>query len=579
MIRMVKYMKSYMALAIAAPLFMFIEVMMDLMQPMFMKEIIDEGIVSGELSYVMVLLGKMLGVALIGYIGGVGCSYFSAKSAVYAGTDIRKDLFGKVQSLSYGNIDRLETGHLITRLTNDVTQVQRVLMMMQRIMVRAPLQIIGSFIMTYLISPKLFLILLIIVPLLILSMTIIIKLGYPLYRIVQKRLDGVNTVMQENLAGIRVVKAFVRSNFEKKRFSNVNDDYMYTTRKVSRVTAIMSPITMILVNIGIVAVLWFGGIEVRVGSLTVGEVLAFINYLLQLLQSLTMVANLLMMYSRGQASAERIIEVLDAESDVSDSEKAKVIETLAGDLVFDKVSFSYGDHSIEPVLTDISFRAKKGQKVAIIGSTGSGKSTLVNLIPRLYDVSSGTISIGNTDIREIESHSLRSRVGMVLQESILFSGTIKENIKYGKENATDEEAIEASIIACADDFVRDKEKGYESIVGQKGVNLSGGQKQRLAIARALVRQPEILILDDSTSAVDVVTESVIQEQVDNKLKDTIVVMVAQRISSVLDADQILVLDGGQLVGKGTHKELIHNNKVYRDIYVSQLGEVGEEYDA
>lgn len=577
--KMFKYLKPYWIFTLAAPLFMLLEVMMDLMQPAFMQKIVDEGIANRDMDYVFSTLGVMLAVAVVGWVGGAGCSYFSAKAAINAGTDLREAIFIHVQSLSFANIDQLKTGNLITRLTSDVVVVQRIMMMMMRIMVRAPLQIIGSLIMTYIISPRLFIILLVIVPILVLAMAVILRRGYPMYKNVQKRLDKVNSVMQENLSGIRVVKAFVRADFETKRFSTASDDYMETTMRVSRTMAIMSPVTMILLNIGVVAVLWFGNIEVMSGRIQVGKVMAFINYLLQLLNSLMMFANLMMMYSKAQASAERIGEVFDSKPEIEDCLDAHVIERLNGALEFDKVSFSYGEHAIEPVLTDISFVAKPGEKIGIIGSTGSGKSTLVNLIPRMYDVSGGKISIGGIDIKSIKRESLRAGIGMVLQQALLFSGTIMDNIKYGKEGASLADVEEVVDTARASEFIEAFKEGYATILGQKGVNLSGGQKQRLSIARGLIRKPHILILDDSTSAVDVTTEAYIQDKLKETTKESIVILIAQRISSVLDADKILVLEDGCIVGSGTHDELIINNEAYIDIYESQLGKVGEHIGA
>ncbi|HKL10627.1 MAG TPA: ABC transporter ATP-binding protein [Clostridia bacterium] len=579
MVRILKYLKPYWSFAIAAPLFMALEVVMDLAQPMFMQRIIDVGIANGDTTYVWKTLYRMLSVAFVGFAGGISCAYFSAKAAINAGTDIRENVFEHVQNLSFGNVDRLRTGNLITVLTNDIVQVQRMMMMMMRIMVKAPIQLVGSLVMTYIISPRLFMILLVLVPLLGLGMALVVKKGYPLYRMVQSKLDVVNTVMQENLSGIRVVKAFVREDFERERFSKANNDYMDSTVKISRIMAIMLPLIMVLMNLGIVAVLWFGNIEVASGSIQVGKVIAFINYLLQLLISVMMVAGMMMMYSRAQASAERIVEVLETVPDIKDSDSAVPVDKLVGDLIFENVSFSYGDHAIEPVLTDISFTAKPGEKVAIIGSTGSGKSTLVNLISRLYDVSGGRITIGGIDIKEIKTTSLRKQISLVLQQSLLFSGTIGDNIRYGKTDATMTELKESAKVSGAEDFIESFEKGYETVLGQKGVNLSGGQKQRISIARGLIRKPYILILDDSTSAVDVVTEFKIQAALKEMTSSSIVVMVAQRISSVLDADQIIVLEDGKIAGQGNHESLIRGNQVYREIYESQLGKAGEAYGA
>jgi ATP-binding cassette subfamily B protein len=570
--KILMYLKPYKVFTILAPVMMLLEVFMDLLQPVFMQRIIDVGIADGDMQYVLSKLYLMLGVAFVGMIGGLGCSYFSAKAAINAGTDIRNDLFEKVQSFSFGNIDRIETGNLITRLTNDVVQVQRVMMMLMRIMVRAPLQIIGSFIMAFIISPKLSLILLVIVPILVLTLIVIVKKGYPIFTLVQGRLDQVNTVMQENLAGIRVVKAFVRREFEKNRFARANDSLKEMTVKVSRIMALLSPIVMLLLNAGVIAVIWFGSIEVNSGRLKVGMVLAFVNYLLQLLSSLMMVANLIMMYSRAQASATRITEVLETLPDISENKSAIAVKRLQGNIEFNKVNFSYNKEEDKPVLTDISFTVNQGEKLAILGSTGSGKTTLVNLIPRFYALDSGSITIDGINIQDMTSQSLRENIAMVLQQTVLFSGTIRENIMYGKPDASMEEVIEAAECVQADSFIRAFEKGYETVLGQKGVNLSGGQKQRIAIARALITKPAILILDDSTSAVDVTTEARIQDELDRNLGDTTVILVAQRISSVLDADKILVLDEGEIVACGNHDDLIQSSEIYRDIYVSQLGE-------
>jgi ATP-binding cassette subfamily B protein len=570
--KLVKYLKPYLLFTILAPLLMLLEVSMDLLQPMFMQKIVDVGIQNMDMNYVIKTLMLMIGVALIGLLGGMGCSAFSAMAAFNAGADIRNDLFEKVQSLSFGNIDRLETGNLITRLTNDVVQVQQIFMMCMRIMVRAPFQIIGSFIMAFIISPKLSMILVIVVPIIVVCLVIVIKKGYPLFIIVQEKLDKVNKVMQENLAGIRVVKAFVRKDYEEKRFGQANNDLMDITVKVSRVVAFIMPIMMFLLNIGVIAVVWFGAIEVNDGGIQVGEVMAFINYLLQLLSSLIMIASILMMVSKAEASSNRISEVLDTNVDIMDDENADEIKEIEGNLVFDNVSFSYSKNKEEYILKNISFTAKPGELVAILGSTGSGKTTLVSLIPRLYDVDEGKITIDGKDVRKIRNKNLRKHIGMVMQQTILFSGTILDNIKYGIPNASFDEVLEATGSAQADTFIQGFKNGYETNLGQRGVNLSGGQKQRIAIARALITKPSILILDDSTSAVDVTTEILIQNALKDKLKNTTILMVAQRISSVLEADKIIVLEEGKIVATGNHKELIKSSEVYKDIYRSQLSE-------
>jgi ATP-binding cassette subfamily B protein len=570
--KLVKYLKPYLLFTILAPLLMLLEVSMDLLQPMFMQKIVDVGIQNMDMDYVIKMLMLMIGVALIGLLGGMGCSAFSAMAAFNAGADIRNDLFEKVQSLSFGNIDRLETGNLITRLTNDVVQVQQIFMMCMRIMARAPFQIIGSFIMAFIISPKLSMILVIVVPIIVVCLVIVIKKGYPLFIIVQEKLDKVNKVMQENLAGIRVVKAFVRKDYEEKRFGKANNDLMDITVKVSRVVAFIMPIMMFLLNVGVIAVVWFGAIEVKDGGIQVGEVMAFINYLLQLLSSLIMIASILMMVSKAEASSNRISEVLDTNADITDEENAEEIKEMEGNLVFDNVSFSYSKNKEEYILKNISFTAEPGELVAILGSTGSGKTTLVSLIPRLYDVDEGKITIDGKDVRKIRNKNLRKHIGMVMQQTVLFSGTILDNIKYGIPNASFDEVLEATGSAQADTFIQEFKNGYETSLGQRGVNLSGGQKQRIAIARALITKPSILILDDSTSAVDVTTEILIQNALKDKLKNTTILMVAQRISSVLEADKIIVLEEGKIIATGNHKELIKSSEVYKDIYRSQLSE-------
>jgi ATP-binding cassette subfamily B protein len=573
--KLMKYLKPYTLFAILAPLCMILEVAMDLFQPMFMQNIIDVGIPNGDMDYVIKVFIFMIIAAIIGLLGGVGGSLFAPVAAFGAGADIRNDLFEKVQSLSFKNIDELETGNLITRLTNDIVQIQQMFLMGMRILIRAPFQVIGSFIMVFIISPKLTLILVVIVPMLVASILIILKKSYPLFMRLQERLDKVNKVMQENLSGIRVVKAFVRKDFEEKRFERANEDLTDISLKASKTVATITPIMMFLLNMGIIAVVWFGGFEVSYGNIQVGEVMAFINYLMQLLTALMVVARIAMMVTKAEASANRINEVLETNPAIVDGEKAYILEKVKGKLEFDNVSFSYGNHLTEPVLNNVSFVAEPGQKIAILGSTGSGKTSLVNLIPRFYDIYEGQIRLDGQDIKEMTTQSLRKNIGVCLQQSVLFSGSIRENICYGNNTASFEEVIKVAEIVQADGFIRGFEQGYETRLNQKGVNLSGGQKQRIAIARALLKKPALLILDDSTSAVDVTTEARIQEALDTTMKDTTIFMVAQRISSVLDADKILVLDGGRIVAEGTHDELILSNEVYRDIYESQLGKVGD----
>ncbi|WP_461205858.1 ABC transporter ATP-binding protein [Clostridium sp. DL1XJH146] len=425
--------------------------------------------------------------------------------------------------------------------------------------------------------PQLTIILAIVVPAITVCIVIVIKKGYPLFMKVQSSLDKVNKVMQENLSGIRVVKAFVRKDFEEERFRKANDNLMDITVKATKTVSLITPVMMLLLNLGMIAVVWFGGIEVKDGNLQVGEVMAFINYLLQLLMALMMVATIFMRVSRAEASASRILEVLNTNEDIVDAKDSHEIKETNGQLEFHNVYFSYGENEKDEVLKNVSFTASRGEKVAILGATGSGKTTLISLILRLYDIDEGKITLDGKDIRKIKIKSLRKSIGIAMQQTILFSGSIADNIRYGIPQASYEEVQEVAKIVQADDFISKIENGYETTLGQRGVNLSGGQKQRIAIARALITKPAILILDDSTSAVDVKTEVLIQNALKEKFKNTTVLMVAQRISSVLDADKILVLAEGKIVAQGKHDELIKSNEVYKDIYKSQLGEVGEYF--
>lgn len=569
--KLLLYLKPYWKIAVLGPLFMMLEVAMDLTQPWLMQKIIDIGIAQNNLNFVIKTGIFMILFAFLGLIGGVGCTIFATIASQNFGADLREDLFCKVQSLSYGNLDRLETGHLITRLTNDVTGVQNVVSMMLRVLVRAPLLVIGSLIMAVVTCFQLSPILIVLLPILIIVLSLIIKKSYPLFYKVQQRLDKVNTVMQENLAGIRVVKAFVRSDYEINRFGEVNDNLMKSTVSAARMTALVMPLMMVTINLGIAAVIWFGGIQVKIGNIQVGQIMAFINYLMQMLTSLMMVGMLLMNVSRAEASANRIIETLNNEPDIKNDMDAMRDFKLKGEVTFKNVTFSYDGNIHDPVLKNITFTANSGETVAIIGATGSGKSTLVQLIPRLYEAVEGEILIDGINICNLDKEKLRSQIGMVLQQAILFSGTISENIRYGNIGAGYEEVEQAAQSAQAYEFIHKFSDGYDTMLNQRGVNLSGGQKQRLSIARALVRKPSILILDDSTSAVDAKSEALIQNALKETMKGTTCFIVAQKISSVIEADKIIVLDDGEIKDIGTHDELIKRSNIYRDIYRSQLG--------
>ena len=563
-------MKPFWLSALLAPLLMTLEVAMDLSQPRFLQNIVDIGIAQHNLPYVLHTCYKMLLFAVFGVIGGIGCTIFSTYAGLNFGTAVRDKLFDKIQQLSFGNLDKLQTGGLITRVTNDVDQVQEAALMLLRILVRAPLLTIGSLTMAIITAPKLSIILLIIGPLLIIVLYLVNRRAHPLFSIMQDRLDKVNTVIQENLAGIRVVKAFVRSDHETARFNTANEDFRNDTTLAFSIIAIIMPGMMLLVNFGIVGVLWYGGISVTMHTLHIGQLLAFINYLLQMLSSLMMVGMLFMRISRADASAERILEVLHSSPEVQDSNDAIKAPLLKTGVVFNNVSFCYDGKDGVPVLSDISFTAKLGETIAIIGATGSGKSTLAHLIPRLYDATSGQILFDDNDVRNYTQQSLHKQISIVMQNTILFSGTIRDNLRYGKSDATDEEIETATKMANASDFISSFPDGYDTILGQNGVNLSGGQKQRLSIARAIVAKPSILILDDCTSAVDMVTEREILTALQNWDHHCIRFIIAQRIGAIINANKIIVLDDGKIIAADCHNVLLKTCSIYQDIVQSQF---------
>ena len=547
---------------------------MDLYQPRLLATIIDSGILPRDLEVVKATGLRMIGLAFIGAIGGFGCTVSSVLAAYGYGTDLRDALYRKVMSLSFANIDQLQTGRLVTRLTNDITQVQNAVMMLLRMMVRAPLLLLGSIVMAIITGPRLALLFIVLLPLVLATIAMVINKVFPMFKEVQARLDDLNTVMQENLMGVRVVKAFVREEHEMRRFADVNEKLMALAIKAGRIGAVGFPTVMFLLNMGVVAVLWFGGNLVADGSMQVGQVIAFINYLMRTLMSTVMVSMLVLNFSRAEASADRILEIMDAEPMVLNQPDAVVDVPTRDRLRFEHVMFAYDGDNPAPVLKDLDFEVTPGQTVAILGATGSGKSTLVHLIPRFYDVQGGHVRFADLDVRDADKHALRRRIAIAFQETVLFSGTIKDNIRYGRPDATDEEVESAARIAQAHDFIVDFPEGYETEVGQRGVNLSGGQKQRIAIARALVMDPDVLILDDSTSSVDVDTEAKIQDALANYARERTTFIIAQRISSVLTADKILVLEHGRISAMGTHDELIESSPVYREIFASQLGNGG-----
>ena len=568
--KLARFLKPYWLWALLGPLFMVLEVAMDLLQPRLIQRIVDQGIARSNMHVVLTTTAWMVGVALIGLLGGLGSAVFAILAGQHFGADLRGALFRKVQALSFGNLDHLETGGLITRLTNDVTQLQELMMMLLRIMVRVPLLLVGSLIMAILTSPQLALLFVGLIPVVSIALIVIIGKTFPMFGEVQRRLDALNTVLQENLAGVRVVKAFARARHELERFGRANDRLMQQNVTAVRASAVTMPFMMLALNAGVVAALWIGGVNVTAGRLEAGQLIAFINYLMQTLMSLMMVSMLIIRVSRAEASAQRVEEALTSTPEVRNRPDAIAAFAPRGRVAFENVSFSYNGDDHDPVLKEISFAAEPGQTVALLGATGAGKSSLVNLIPRFYDVKQGRVTIDGVDVREVDEAALHSAIGVALQETVLFSGTIRDNIRYGRPEASDDEVIAAAKMAQAHDFITRFPDGYDTVVGQRGVNLSGGQKQRIAIARALLVQPAVLLLDDSTSAVDVETEARIQAALAERQGQQTRFVVAQRISSVLGADKILVLDDGRIAAEGTHAELVETSPIYREIYESQM---------
>ena len=570
MYKLLKYIKgSSIIYAILAPLMMFIEVIMDLNQPKLMADIIDIGVANGDIQYVLNIGFKMIIVAFIGILGGILCGIFTSIAAMTMGKNLRQGLFNKIQSLSFLEIDKFKTSSLITRLTNDVTQVQNMVMMALRGMVRSPLICLGGVIMAFSISSKLSIIFLVIIPLIIVSVVVITSKSIPFFTDMQKKIDNVNLVMRENLLGIRVVKAFAIEGKIREKFKNSNEELMETSIEAQSVTVLLWPLVTLIMNLSVVAVLWFGGNLVNTGSLEIGKIMAFINYLVQIMGSLNMMVMIIINFSRAKVSATRINEVLDIEPSIVNKDDSKEINNF--DIEFKDVYFKYNKDS-DYVLSGISFKAKEGEKIGIIGATGSGKSSLVSLIPRLYDTTMGSITIGNEDVRNLKIDELREIIGVVLQDTILFSGTIDDNLRFGKKDATKEMMHSATKDAQAFEFINSAKEGYDRIVEQRGKNLSGGQKQRVSIARTLIKEPKILILDDSSSALDMATEAKLQKAIKRRMQNSTVFLIAQRISAVMDCDKIIVLDDGEISAIGTHRELLKTSEIYRSIAISQFGE-------
>lgn len=566
-----KYIKPYLSAFILGPVMMIVEVVGEVMLPAMMADIINVGAANRDVGYI---IGKGLMMAATAFImmaGGIGGAYFAVKAAMYFGRDLRKDLFRKVQRFSFANIDGFSTGSLVTRLTNDITQMQNLIMMGLRMMLRAPGMLVGAVIMAFMMNASLAVIILIVAPVLAIAIGTIIRIAFPRFELMQKKLDRLNSNIQEVLTNVRVIKSFVRGEYEEERFAKANAELKKSSLDAFKVVIIQMPIMTLAMNVTVIAVVWFGGNQILNGTMQVGDLTAFTTYVTQILMSLMMLAMVLLQSSRAVASSRRIGEVLDTEVDLTDEKAAhKDSVVREGKIEFRHVSFRYYKKNHEKVLDDISFTIKPGQTVGIIGSTGSGKTSLVQLIPRLYDVDEGAVFVDGVDVRDYSLKNLRDGVSMVLQKNVLFSGTILENLQWGDEQAGEDEVREAAKAAQADAFISHFPDGYETELGQGGVNVSGGQKQRLCIARALLKKPKILILDDSTSAVDTATEKRIRESFRTTLRHTTKLIIAQRISSVRDADLILVMEEGKIVGMGSHEELRASCNAYREICDSQM---------
>lgn len=566
-----KYIKKYWKPFIAAVTCVMLEAICDLMQPTIMSKIVDIGVAQKQINYVWYMGGIMLMVTAFGAIAATGRNILSSNVSQRFATELRSDLFKKVQSFSFDNVDNFEGASLITRLTNDITQVQNFVNGLMRIFAKAPLLCIGSLVMAARLNPKMSIVLVVVVPIVGLLIFINMKVGYPFFIRVQKSLDRVNSVMREYLSGVRVVKAFNRFEYEMVRFKGKNEELGALTTSAMRLMAVFSPSITLTVNFGIVAVIWFGGIGVNNGSMHVGQIIAFINYMTQILFSLMMISFVFTMFVRARASVERIGQVFIEENDMEVKDNPIELSGVEGKVSFEHVYFSYASTVGEPVLKNITFECMPGETVGIIGSTGSGKSTLVNLIPRFYDVTSGTIKVDNVNVKDMDLKKLRERIAVVPQKAVLFSGTIADNLRWGKEDATIHEIEEVAKVAQAHEFISSFPEGYDIKLGQGGLTLSGGQKQRVSIARALIKNPSILILDDCTSAVDVATEGKIREELKDYSGSITCLIIAQRITSVMGADKIIVLDNGEMAGVGSHEELMQNSRVYQEIFRSQVG--------
>lgn len=575
--KLIKYLKPYWFIALMTPLFMVIEVVVDLIQPKLMSKIVDEGVLAGNMELIVSTGIVMLLLVVLGGIGGIGSAAFSSATSQSFAMDLRNDVFKRTMHLSFQQTDKFTTGSLVTRLTNDITMVQNLVNQILRMMVRTGMLFVGGIFMVLSLNVKFGLVLAAVLPLQALGTYIVLKKGGPLFKVVQKKLDKVNAVVQENVSGARVVKAYTREDHEKGRFHEANEDLIDITMRVQKLMATAMPLLSILMNATVLAIIYMGGLQVQARQMQVGEVMAAVTYISQILHGVMMFSMMFQVFSRASASASRLIEVLETEPVIHDGTVA-LSGGEKGSVSFVNASFHYPNTTGRPVLQGINLEVRPGEMVAVLGATGSGKSSLVNLVPRFYDTTEGSVLVDGTDVKDYTLDGLRGKVGMVLQTSELFAGSIIDNIRWGNEDATEEEVVAAAKIAQADEFISAFPDGYQTMITQKGASLSGGQKQRISIARAILKKPEILIFDDSTSALDLGTEARLQKAMRESLKGTTVIMIAQRVASVMGADRIAVIENGSIADCGNHYELLERSPLYQDIYNSQIrkGELGNE---
>jgi len=578
MTRLLPFIRPYWKRAAWALIMMALIVITDLAVPRLLQQLVDVGIAQRDLARIVQTAAIMIGAALAGALLAVGNTALSVRVAQNFATDLRSALYRKVQSLSFGDLDHLQTGQLLVLLTSDIAAVQQIVQFSMRVLVRAPLLIAGSMLLMVMTSPRLGAIMLLVLFLTLGVIAVFAGTARPLFEKVQGKLDALNNVLQENLAGVRVVKAFVRTDYENERFGQANGELANQTIEVLQFMAVLLPTMTVFVNLGSVAVVWFGGQQAIAGQMTVGQIMAFANYLGAILFPVIFLGNMVALFSSAEASAQRILEVMVTVPEVQNRPGAQALSKVRGRVAFEDVCFSYSHDCNEPALEHLSLVVEPGQNVAILGATGSGKTTLMDLIPRFYDVTQGRLTLDGVDVRDVALESLRSHIGMAMQETVLFRGTVRDNIAYGRPDASDEEVVAAAKAAEAHEFIESLPDGYATMVGERGATLSGGQKQRIAIARALLVQPRILILDDSTSSVDVQTEARIRAALQGLMRGRTTFIIAQRISTVLHADKIVVLDRGRIVAQGKHEELMASSQVYREIYDSQLGDRGVLHD-